>query len=328
MPEPLARDEDRAADVEAEGVVLERRAVPVAHQEADQALVRLVHLGLPPREGDAGAVDDGEVVGHRVVEADEAVVEDADRVVGDDVCGHGHGRMTVLRRPDVTYPRGSGSAPRAGRTLVAARVLPGRAAAGRVPRLLRRALRHGRAELDRLPAAERGSVPPLGGCGPGRVRVLRQVLARAARPRHDVPRARARARRPARAGAHRLRGPARRRHALVRRPAPCRRRCGSRGTSATSRGRRSTGSSASSDPAAEPFRYLRLREPPYSDDELRRDRQRRSATRRTSTSGTRTSRPRRRPWRDCGRSYSSTPVSGHLVELLRLLSSGCAIALA
>src|SRR6185312_12073385 len=36
VPEPLARDEDRRADVEAEGVVLKRRAVPIAHQEADQ----------------------------------------------------------------------------------------------------------------------------------------------------------------------------------------------------------------------------------------------------------------------------------------------------
>ena len=55
MPEPLARDEDRAADVEAEGVVLERRAVPVAHQEADQALVGLVHLVLAAGEADARA---------------------------------------------------------------------------------------------------------------------------------------------------------------------------------------------------------------------------------------------------------------------------------
>ena len=80
MSEPFARDEDRAADVEAERVVLERRAVAVAHQEADQALVGGVHLVLVPGEGDARAVDDGEVVGHRAVEPHEAVVEDADRV--------------------------------------------------------------------------------------------------------------------------------------------------------------------------------------------------------------------------------------------------------
>src|SRR5262249_42172970 len=35
MPEPFAGHEDRAADVEPERVVLERRAVTVAHQEAD-----------------------------------------------------------------------------------------------------------------------------------------------------------------------------------------------------------------------------------------------------------------------------------------------------
>ena len=43
VPEPLPRDEDRAADVEAERVVLERRPVPVAHQEPDQPLVGFVH---------------------------------------------------------------------------------------------------------------------------------------------------------------------------------------------------------------------------------------------------------------------------------------------
>ena len=43
-----------------------------------------------------------------------------------------------------------------------------------------RAVRHGRAQLDRLPAPERRPVPPVGGRGPGRVRVLGQVLARCA----------------------------------------------------------------------------------------------------------------------------------------------------
>jgi hypothetical protein len=68
VPEPLARDEDRAADVEAEGVVLERRPVPVAHQEADQPASRLVHLVLRRREADARGVDDREVARHRRVE--------------------------------------------------------------------------------------------------------------------------------------------------------------------------------------------------------------------------------------------------------------------
>ncbi len=91
VPEPLARDEDRAADVEAEGVVLERRPVPLAHQEADQALVGLVHLLLAPGEADPRAVHDREVVRHRAVEPDEAVVEDADGVVRLSLCRRGHG---------------------------------------------------------------------------------------------------------------------------------------------------------------------------------------------------------------------------------------------
>ena len=101
-------------------------------------------------------------------------------------------------------------------SVLAAGVLPGGAAAGGVPRLLRAAVRHRRAELDRLPPAERRPVPPLGGRGPGRLRVLGQAAARPARPGHELPRASARARRPARAGAHRLRGAARRRDALLR----------------------------------------------------------------------------------------------------------------
>ena len=78
VAEPLARHEDRAADVEAERVVLERRAVRLAHQEADQARVALVHLLLAHAERDARRVDHGEVVGHRAVEAHEAIVEDVD----------------------------------------------------------------------------------------------------------------------------------------------------------------------------------------------------------------------------------------------------------
>ena len=40
------------------------------------------------------------------------------------------------------------------------------------------------------------------------------------------------------------------------------------GTCATSRGRMSTGVLRVDDTGSEPFRYLRLREPPYSDDDL------------------------------------------------------------
>ena len=78
MPEPLACDEDRTADVEAERVVLERCPMAVAHQEPDQARVGIVDLFAPAGEADACRVDDREVVGHRRVEPDEAVVEDGD----------------------------------------------------------------------------------------------------------------------------------------------------------------------------------------------------------------------------------------------------------
>jgi hypothetical protein len=61
--------------VKAEGVVLEGCAVPVTHQESDQAGVRVVDLVPPAGEADAGPVHDGEVVGHRCIEAHEAVVE-------------------------------------------------------------------------------------------------------------------------------------------------------------------------------------------------------------------------------------------------------------
>ena len=71
-----------AADVEAERVVLERCAVPIAHEETDQPRVGLVHLVLAPGEADARRVHDREIGRHRVVEPDEAVVEDTDRVLG------------------------------------------------------------------------------------------------------------------------------------------------------------------------------------------------------------------------------------------------------
>src|SRR5438105_14869518 len=44
VPEPFASDEDRRADVKPERVVLEGGPVAIAHQEADQPLVGLVHL--------------------------------------------------------------------------------------------------------------------------------------------------------------------------------------------------------------------------------------------------------------------------------------------
>ena len=81
MAEPLARDEDRRSDVEAERVVLERSPVAIAHEKADQARVRLVHLLLAASERDARPVHDREVVGHRIVEAHEAVIENFDRPI-------------------------------------------------------------------------------------------------------------------------------------------------------------------------------------------------------------------------------------------------------
>ena len=55
---------------------------------------------------------------------------------------------------------------------------------------------------------------------------------------------------------------------------------------------------------AEPFRYIRLREPPYSDDDLARARRDAPRRRPTSTSATRTSRPRPPTPRGCA---SSSP---------------------
>jgi hypothetical protein len=76
--------------VKAERVMFEWRAVPVAHEKADQAGVGIVHLLLPSREADAGGVDDGEVSGHGVVEPDEAVIEDLNTLFGDVTLDYAH----------------------------------------------------------------------------------------------------------------------------------------------------------------------------------------------------------------------------------------------
>ena len=91
VAKPFPGDEDRAPDVEPERVVLERRAVPVAHQEADQALVGVVQLRLAPRERNARGVGYREVVGEHAVEPHEAVIEDVDRIFRYRVAGHGTG---------------------------------------------------------------------------------------------------------------------------------------------------------------------------------------------------------------------------------------------
>jgi len=62
----------------------------VAHEEADQALVRLVELLATSGEADPRAVHDGEVVRHRSIEPDKAVVEDGDCVLGSSRALHGY----------------------------------------------------------------------------------------------------------------------------------------------------------------------------------------------------------------------------------------------
>ena len=66
--------------MKAEGVVLEGRAVPLAHQKADQAVVALVHRLLARAKRDAGGIDDREIVGHRRVESDEAIGKDVNLI--------------------------------------------------------------------------------------------------------------------------------------------------------------------------------------------------------------------------------------------------------
>ena len=100
---PLARHEQRRLDVEAEEVVLERRAVALAHEEAHEARVALVHRLAPGAERDARGVDDREVVGHHGVEPHEAVVEHLDGVARP---GHG-------RKPNGRPRRTAGSGQRA-----------------------------------------------------------------------------------------------------------------------------------------------------------------------------------------------------------------------
>ena len=81
VPEPFPRHENRTADVKAKGIVLEGRAVPVSHQEADQPLVGFLHDELAAGEADAGTVHHGEVIRHRIVEPNETVVQDLNRLV-------------------------------------------------------------------------------------------------------------------------------------------------------------------------------------------------------------------------------------------------------
>src|SRR5919201_1204385 len=79
MTEPLAGDEERRADVEAERVVLEGRTVTLAHEKADQAGVGFVHLLLAAGGGHPRGAGERGGARHRVVEPNEAVIEDLDR---------------------------------------------------------------------------------------------------------------------------------------------------------------------------------------------------------------------------------------------------------
>jgi hypothetical protein len=81
MPVVLANDEEGRLDDEPEVAVLEGRAVPLAHEESNQALVALRHLVRGLVERDPRPVDHCEVGRKRSVEGDEAVIEDRDDVL-------------------------------------------------------------------------------------------------------------------------------------------------------------------------------------------------------------------------------------------------------
>jgi hypothetical protein len=66
--------------VEPEAVVLERRSMSIAHEEADEPSVGVVELLLPAGEADASGIGDRQIVGHRGIEADEAMIEELDPV--------------------------------------------------------------------------------------------------------------------------------------------------------------------------------------------------------------------------------------------------------
>src|SRR5207244_13568265 len=121
---------------------------------AAQALVCLVHLLLAPGEAHAGRVHDREVGRHRVVQPDEAVVEDANGVLGYDSVGRGH---------EIESSRGAGRNFGLVVPVLETWVLSAPHRRARVPSLLLGALLDRRAEHHELPAARGGAVPPVGG---------------------------------------------------------------------------------------------------------------------------------------------------------------------
>lgn len=58
-----------------EAVVLERRAMPVIHEEFQQSGIALLHFVMPLAERDPRGVDDVQIIGHAVVQSHEAVIE-------------------------------------------------------------------------------------------------------------------------------------------------------------------------------------------------------------------------------------------------------------
>ena len=191
MSEPFARDEDRRADMEPERVVLERRPVPIPHQEPDQSLVGLFHDVLATGEADPGGVHDREVGRHRVVEPHEPVVEDTDGVFGYHSVRRGHGSSE--------FSRGACRHLRLVLPLVEAGVLPTRDRFEGVPPLLRRPLLDGRAEHHRLPHSGRGAVRALGGADAAGLSLRAEARGQPSRAACRLRPAHWRTRRPARA---------------------------------------------------------------------------------------------------------------------------------
>ncbi|HXK39440.1 MAG TPA: hypothetical protein VJ837_01255 [Candidatus Paceibacterota bacterium] len=50
--------------------------MPIAHQESDEAFIALIHFFLSDCEGNPGRIDYGKVIGHRVVETYESMLEE------------------------------------------------------------------------------------------------------------------------------------------------------------------------------------------------------------------------------------------------------------
>ena len=144
-----------------------------------------------------------------------------------------------------------------------------RAPTRRLPRVLRGAVRHRRAEHDRLPPAGGGTVRALGRADAGRLHVRREDAAHPARPRR---RRSSSGCRPSATGSARSGSSSRARATTgcwSSSSARCRPTCSSRWDFRDPSWDDVDGIVRVDDFDAEPFRYIRLREPPYTDDDLR-----------------------------------------------------------